>query len=1204
MRNVEKALSRLQSEVNRLRLDVKKASDINASSSSPACYEIENTSIDESIPMEDLLVLDGTLNGIRVKVLKDDGCNTNVVSHEFFEKNFDRFDSGKCDVEVAHSKKESTEHSSEMIIGATLKMGNHKYKSNWIVASCRYDVLLGMPWHVIHNPSIDYKERTIQLDESTLRPDPKPPDFGTKVSNIGVKSFRRLLQDDRLQPGVQIFQVVQGSLTNGNSNDKTKLMNSCHPRLRRILEKYQDVLQDKLPPGLPPERSVDHAIEVEDGAKPPHRPLYQLSPAELKAAKDYVIELLNNGKIRPSKSPYGAPLFFVKEKNNKLRGVVDYRALNRITKRNNAPLPRSDEMFDLLGEAKYFSKLDLKTGFHQIQVRPEDVEKTAFNTKYGQFEYLVMPMGLCNAPATFQSLMNRIFYDCIDKFLVVYMDDLLIFSKDEESHLHHIETVFSRLHDHKLYVSPKKCDLWKSEIEFLGLIVGRNGIQADPRKVEILRNWPKPKSLTDVRSFMGLLQFFRRFIKNFSGIAAPLTNLTKKDQGIQKWDSRCDEAFQKLKNAITSAPILVAPDWKKSFRGHIDASNFAVGGTLTQLDENGKDRIIAFFSRKLSSAEQNYTANDRELLGLIFFLKRFRCYLEGASFEIFTDNQVLKHFFTKAKLSRREAGWLETLGNFGIFPISLKPGKIHVLGDTLSRAPHASFNSFEVPYIDVDQVIGSYDDDRFFGPLIRAKQGENIEDGLLRKRLIRLLPLYYLDGKRLLYNGKVCVPRKAVSSVLQLAHDSKVAGHFGFSKTLSRLKNFHWKHKHNDVLNYVKGCITCQQKKDHQGKRLTDPSSLEVPQRRWGSLSTDFIVGLPRTKNGYDSITTWVDRLTRRVHFIPSKETDTAVDVANAFFSNLFKHHGLPDSIVSDRDPKFTSSFWRKLMGLCGVKLKMSTSHHPQTDGASEVMNRMIENYLRCFCSYSQDDWDELLASAEFAYNSAVSDDLGLSPFEVDLGWNPKSPLDLISRTDTPNETLNEFKSRLKETLEDAQYSYQLSKASQSAQSSMKYKPHSYFVGDKLWINMTLFKDAYSRSQKSDKLTAKRYGPFVVTKLIGKNAVKLDLPSHFKIHDVVHVVHTVPYTEQPIEIDAPVQPRPDPVPTIDGDEYYVDKILSHRKRGKGHQFLTLMKGAPTHDAEWQPSRDFIDKDGTINETFLEYIKSQELLPHLYTNQDN
>lgn len=1196
IKNLEEKLERMKGVLDDMKNEVRRFSYPNFQSNTTCRNGSNDIPIDEPIPMDDLIVLEGFLDGKRVRVLKDDGCNTNVVSREFFNKNRKNFKWKNCNVEVSHSQKGSVENSSKSIIGATLRIGKHLYKSNWLVANCRYDLLLGMPWHVAHNPCINYDKKIVKVGENELKTD-AIEQSGLKVLNLSVKKFRKIMKKN--DPYVNVFQLVSEKQFETKNGIGVAMGENSNPGLRKILQKFCTVFQEELPPGLPPERDVDHEIQTEEDAKPPHRPMYQLSPVELKAMKDYVGELLDKGKIRPSKSPYGAPLFFVKEKDKPLRAVVDYRGLNRITKKNNAPLPRSDEMFDMFGDAAVFSKMDLKTGFHQIRVKPEDVEKTAFNTKYGQFEYLVMPMGLCNAPATFQSLMNRIFYDCVDVFMVVYMDDLLIFSKDEKSHLEHLNTVLSRLKDHKLYVSPKKCDFMKSEISFLGMIVGKGGIKVDPKKVEVLKNWPKPNSLTDVRSFMGLLQFFRRFIKDFSKLSAPLTNLTKKGEGILKWDIKCDEAFESLKKAITSAPILVSPDWKKPFRGHIDASNTSVGGTLTQLDDCGKDKVIAFFSKKLNPAELNYTTNDKELLGLIYFLQRFRCYLEGSNFEIFTDNQVLKSFFTKPKLSRREARWLETLGIFGIFPITLKPGKIHVLGDTLSRAPHASMNALEVLNVDLEDVIDGYEDDKFYGSVLKLLKGEEISDEIMRRKILKIKPLFHLNERKLLYCGKLCVPRKAIPTILQLAHDAKTAGHFGYLKTLSRLKNYHWKHKSRDVKNYIQGCLVCQQKKDYLGKKLTDPTSLEVPERRWGSLASDFIVKLPKTKNGFDSITTYVDRLSRRVHFIPSKDSDTAVDVANAFFSNLFKLHGMPDSIVSDRDPKFTSKFWKRLMELCGVKLKMSSSRHPQTDGSSEIMNRMVENYIRCYCNYHQNDWDELLPGAEFAYNSAVSDDLGMTPFEADLGWNPKSPLDLMSSSNHLNETVAEFKERLKETLEDAKFAYQLAKADQSARSSLKYKPHSYKPGDELWISKSLFKDAYSKSQVSDKLSAKRFGPFKVLELIGKNAVRLELPDHVKIHEVVNVMHTVPYHKQPVDISGSVVDKPDPVPAVEGTEFVVDKILSHRKRGRGYQFLTLMKGDPTHEAEWQPMRDFIDKDGTMNENFLSYIKGQGILNGLY-----
>jgi len=385
----------------------------------------------------------------------------------------------------------------------------------------------------------------------------------------------------------------------------------------------------------------------------------------------------------------------------------------------------------------------------------------------------------------------------------------------------------------------------------------------------------------------------------------------------------------------------------------------------------------------------------------------------------------------------------------------------------LSRAPHAqedtNVNDVEVPFIKFEDVIQDYEDDQLFGPILKALEGKYPKDPKEKYRLEQLLPYFELKDRKLFYNGKLCVPRKSVSTILQIAHDSRVGGHFKFAKTMSRLSNFHWKHKSRDVKKYVDGCIECQQYKDSNQKKLTSPTSLEMPERRWGSLATDFIVKLPKTKNGYDAITTWVDRLTRRVHFIKSRTTDSAVDVANSFFEEIFKHHGLPDNIVSDRDPKFTSEFWKRLMELSGIKLKMSTSRHPQTDGASEIMNRMIGNYLRCYVSYHQNDWDELLASAEFAYNSSVSEDLKCSPFELDIGWNPKSVLDFISGSEINVQSLDELKKKLKFSLDDAQFSYKLAKSRQAAESSTRYKKPSLgrFSGAVAIIFLLLFLSNY-----------------------------------------------------------------------------------------------------------------------------------------------
>lgn len=366
-----------------------------------------------------------------------------------------------------------------MVANGTVSLGPYTYTGNWIVADCRDDVLLGMPWHAAENPRVDYRSRRLRVQNHWLEVSPVSCLSVLQVTNLEVKKFRRILR--RGKQGEEVFCVVQVSSSQFSASSptgraKASLSDERDPELRALLTEFEDVFQEELPHVLPLQRDVDHEIETLTNNSAPHCPLYQLSPAELVATRDYVDTLLHSGKIRPSKSPYAYPLFFVKEPGRALRGAVDYRGLNRITKGDNASLSRCDEIFDCLGKARFFSKLDLKTGFHQIRLHPSDIEKTAFNSTYGQFEYLVMPMGLYNDPATVQSLINRIFNDCIDRFLVVHIDDILIYSNTREEHLAHVCMVLTRLKEHQLYDYTKKCSFMNEEAEFLSFVVGRNGI--------------------------------------------------------------------------------------------------------------------------------------------------------------------------------------------------------------------------------------------------------------------------------------------------------------------------------------------------------------------------------------------------------------------------------------------------------------------------------------------------------------------------------------------------------------------------------------------------------------------------------------------------------------------------------------------------------------------------------------------------------
>lgn len=697
----------------------------------------------------------------------------------------------------------------------------------------------------------------------------------------------------------------------------------------------------------------------------------------------------------------------------------------------------------------------------------------------------------------------------------------------------------------------------KTETEFLGLIVGKSGIKIGDDRKKLVRDWPTPSNITEFRSFLGLVQFFRRFIKDFSRIAIPLTNLTRKNANIGNWNNDCDTAFAALKEHLISAPIMRAPDWSRAFRCHTDASQLAVGGTLTQRDDAGSEYVISFFSKRLSPAEENYSANDRELLGLVYFLQRFRCYLEGTEFEVLTDNQVLKHFFSKTQLSRREARWVEFLGHFGISQLTLVKGKIHVLGDAPSRAPHAEaspagINMLHsvVPTLELPNDFKSnYESDITFGEIYRYLKGNKPENAISLARLSRLSKHFRLLDDVLYYDGLICVPKANVKDILFLAHDNKTSGHFGYTKTLSRLKLYHWRNKSSDVHDYCAGCTICQENKDGRTKPLRESQPLELPTRRWGSISMDFVSHLPKTDNGYDSITTFVDRFSKRIRLIPSKGTDSATDVAECFFQHIFRLHGLPDSIVSDRDPKFTSKFWSHLMDCCGIKLKMSTSRHPQTDGATEIMNRMIGNYLRCYCAFNQKNWDKLLVSAEFAYNARI-DSMRMSPFEADLGWQPRSPLELLANHNEDKiQTVTEFRAALRESFKSATFAQHLAQSRQAAYNNQRYRPPSYKVGDEVYLSRKLFTDSSSSARPCPKLSVRRVGPFRIVGIIGKTAVRLDLSHNIKIHPVVHVEHTARAFKQPKEISQPRLERGRPFINDIGERVIkVSKILAHRKR--------------------------------------------------------
>uniref|UniRef100_A0A2N9JAA8 Reverse transcriptase n=1 Tax=Fagus sylvatica TaxID=28930 RepID=A0A2N9JAA8_FAGSY len=687
-----------------------------------------------------------------------------------------------------------------------------------------------------------------------------------------------------------------------------------------LLQEFEDVFPEEMPNELPPIRGIEHQIDFVPGAAIPNRPAYRSNPEETKELQRQVEDLMSKGYVRESMSPCAVPVLLVPKKDGTWRMCVDCRAINNITVKYRHPIPRLDDMLDELHGSCIFSKIDLKSGYHQIRMKEGDEWKTAFKTKYGLYEWLVMPFGLTNAPSTFMRLMNHVLRAFIGKFVVVYFDDILVYSKDLNEHIEHLRYVFDVLKCEKLYANFKKCNFCMEKVVFLGYVVTTTGIEVDEEKVKAIKEWPTPKSITEVRSFHGLASFYRRFVKDFSTLAAPLTEIIKKNVGFH-WGADQDNAFATIKERLCSAPVLALPNFNKAFEIECDASGIGIGAVLMQ-----DRRPIAFF-------------------------KTWQHYLWPREFVIHTDHESLKHLKGQGKLNQRHARWLEYIETF--------------------------------PYV-IRYKQDMYADDADFSDVYKA-----CDKTAFGK--------FYKHDGYLFKESKLCVPSCSMRELLvREAHGGGLMGHFGVKKTLDILhEHFFWPKMKKDVNRICGRCITCRKAKSKVLPHgLYTP--LPVPSEPWVDISMDFVLGLPRTKRGRDSIFVVVDRFSKMAHFIPCHKTDDATNIADLFFREIVRLHGVPRSIVSDRDVKFLSYFWKVLWGKLGTKLLFSTTCHPQTDGQTEVVNRTLTQLLRTVVHKNLKTWEDCLPFIEFAYNRAMHSTTSYSPFEIVYGFNPLTPLDLM----------------------------------------------------------------------------------------------------------------------------------------------------------------------------------------------------------------
>ena len=738
-----------------------------------------------------------------------------------------------------------------------------------------------------------------------------------------------------------------------------------------------------------------------------------------------------------------------------------------------------------------------------MRVQETDIPKTAFRTRYGHYEFLVMPFGLTNAPAVFMDLMNRVCKPYLDKFVIVFIDDILIYSQTQEEHGQHLRLILELLRKEKLYAKFSKCEFWIREVRFLGHVVSGKGIHVDPTKIEAIQNWETPKTPTEVRQFLGLAGYYRRFIENFSKIAKPLTALTQKDRKFD-WGDTQEAAFQQLKKMLCSAPILSLPEGIEDFVVYCDASHQGLGCVLMQ-----RDKVIAYASRQLKVHEVNYTTHDLELGAVVFALKIWRHYLYGTKSTIFTDHKSLQHIFDQKELNMRQRRWIELLNDYEC-EIRYHPGKANVVADALSRKERVKPRRIRA----LTMTIASSLTIQIREAQVEAMKPENVTNELLRG-MDKQFELKS-DGTRYFMN-RIWTPKFGDyrNVVMDEAHKSRYSIHPGSDKMYLDLKKLYWwPNMKAEIATYVGKCLTCSKVKAEYQK----PSGLlqqpEIPEWKWEQISMDFITKLPKTSGGYDTIWVIVDRLTKSAHFLPIKETDKMEKLTRVYIKEIVRMHGVPKSIISDRDSRFTSRFWQTLQKSLGTRLDMSTAYHPQTDGQSERTIQTLEDMLQACVIDFGNAWDVHLPLAEFSYNNSYHTSIKAAPFEALYGRKCRSPIcwaevgDTQLARDQANESRLTGPEIIQETTDKIIQIRERLKAARDRQKSyadVRRKPLEFQVGDKVLLKVSPWKGVI-RFGKRGKLSPRYVGPFEILARIGPVAYRLKLPQELSnVHDVFHV---------------------------------------------------------------------------------------------------
>ena len=1005
-----------------------------------------------------------------------------------------------------------------------------------------FDVVLGMRWFRQWQPFIEWETLSMYVnmpDGAKLIPHEMSDELRKasrikKPSKAELKRWSEVIntirdectfnfisekiakKDLKKGAGAILYYVRAGDVTlsefrEGTPSSSTPGLENLLPqtdnrKMNKLLYEFRDVFREDLPQRLPPNRDVDHVIETGDHA-PVNRNAYPLSVQQLREQQKQVTLLLEKGLIRESTSPWGAPVLFVrKPKTNEWRMCVDYRALNARTRKNTYPLPRINECIDKLGKASNLSSLDLLSGYWHVRVADKDVQKTAFNTRYGKYEFLVMPFGLTNAPATFQTLMNQILRPYIDKFVLVYLDDILVYSNSEEEHLEHLRLVLEALRKHKLYARPQKCSFDKATVEFCGHEVGQGVVKVLDSKVKAIREWPQPRTVHEVRQFYGLVNYYRRFIKHFSMIAAPLSSLFKSDDGDKRknrpvvWNTSHQIAFKRLKLAVTSAPVLIQPDETKPYWIETDSSDFANGMCLMQMGEDGKLHPIAFDGRKLHGAELRYPTHEKELQAIKEALLKWHQYIDnGLPITIITDHDSLKYMNTMKNPSKRLARWLDEFQQYNLV-IKYRPGKQAIVPDAISRRPDY-LNSIRWERDNQSEIARREAHLPAIREFLATKKLP--KDTELRKRVMEDAEKYILDKDDVLHRkirDGVTAPLIEFEwrgDLMQRMHDEY--GHLTPQSLANILESrAWWPSIERDLKAFAAACPNCQihqrqrraQEKEY-ARIVTDP--FIQPFQRWG---IDLIGRLPMTAKGNRWIITAIDYATGWpiAKAIP-KATEEAI--AEFIYEEIYMHYGAPQEIYTDGGKNLWGGVVQAYLKKIGTHHKGTSPYHPRTNGKVERLNGIVGGMLsKYMLGKPLKIWDLYLDQALFACRVRTSRTAKTSPFYLVYGQQPQLVGDPTSAL--PNDATPEGHEKRLQLVQSARTQAAIAAYEEAVKSKATrdalVKPHDLDEGQ--WVLV--------RHESPKKFESKWFGPYQIIEKMPLGTYRLQDPKGTELAALVH----------------------------------------------------------------------------------------------------